>query len=69
VLEHFREGTQTIGSPFFGAFLSDCIPKATKNVSVHFFIQSVTVRDGPILEKALAIKRSCKLYQRVPGTF
>jgi len=25
-----------IGSPFFRAFPSDCIPKVTKAVSVHF---------------------------------
>jgi hypothetical protein len=27
-------------SPFFGPFPSDCIPKATKDVNVHFFIHS-----------------------------
>jgi len=69
VLEHCREGKRTIGSPFFGAFVSDCIAKATKNVSVHFFIHSFTFRDEPVMDKVLAIKRSCKLYQRVPWTF
>ena len=28
------------GSPFFGAFPSDCMSKATKQVNVHFFIHS-----------------------------
>ena len=26
---------QTVGFPFYGVFPSDCIPKATKDVSVH----------------------------------
>ena len=26
-----------VGSPFFWSFLFDCIPKATKDVKVHFF--------------------------------
>ena len=29
-----------VGSPLFGAFSSDRIPKATKGVTVHFFIHS-----------------------------
>jgi len=29
----------TAGSPIFGVFPSDHIPKATKDVTVHFFIQ------------------------------
>jgi hypothetical protein len=41
----------TVGSPFLGAFPSDRNPKATKNVSVQFFINS---------------SNSCKLYQRIP---
>jgi len=28
----------TVGSPFFRAFSSDCIPEAMKEVNVHFFI-------------------------------
>jgi len=37
VLEHFLEGVFNIGSPFFGAFPSDRIPKATKNVIINSF--------------------------------
>jgi len=44
----------TVGSPFSGAFPSDRIPKAAKNVNVHFFILS---------------SNSCKLNQGLPGTF
>jgi len=29
---------QTVGSPFFGAFPSNCIRKATKVTNVNFFI-------------------------------
>jgi len=50
VLEHCREGEPTVGSPFFGAFLSDSIPKATKDVNVHLIIHSSNSR---------------KLYQRI----
>ena len=44
----------TVGSPFSGAFLSDLIPKATKDVSVHFFTES---------------SNSSKLNQPRVGTF
>jgi len=30
----------TVGSPFFGAFLSSGVCRTTKDVSVHFFIRS-----------------------------
>ena len=30
----------TVGSPFFRAFPSDFIPKAMKEVNVHFFLHS-----------------------------
>jgi len=30
----------TLGSPFFRAFPSDCIPEAMKEVNVHFFIHN-----------------------------
>ena len=36
-----------IGSPFFGTFPSDRMPKATKDVNVNFFIHS---------------RNSCKIY-------
>jgi len=32
----------TVGSPYFGAFPSDRIPKPTKDVNVHFPIHSFT---------------------------
>jgi hypothetical protein len=32
----------TVSFPFFGAFPSDRIPKATKDVNVQFFIRSLT---------------------------
>jgi len=43
-----------VGSPFFVVRLSDHIPKATKDVNVHFFTHS---------------SNSCKLYQQIPGKF
>jgi hypothetical protein len=33
----------TVGSPFFGTFHSDLIPKALKDVNVCFFIHTFTV--------------------------
>jgi hypothetical protein len=39
---------------FGGAFPSDRVPKATKDVNGHYFIHS---------------SNSCKPYQRIPGTF
>jgi hypothetical protein len=44
----------TVGSLFFGAFLSDRIPNATKNVNVHFFIHS---------------SNSSQIYQRIPVSY
>jgi hypothetical protein len=35
VLEHCREGEFNFGSPFFGAFPSDRISKATKDINVN----------------------------------
>jgi hypothetical protein len=77
VLEHCREGKQTIGSLFLGAFLSDSVPKATKDVCMYvrtyvrtyFFVRSFTYMDEPIMDKVLSVKGSCHLYQRVPRTF
>ena len=44
----------TVGSPFFGVFPSDGMPKATEGVNVHLFILS---------------SNSYKLYHQIPGTF
>ena len=44
---------QIIGSTF-GAFPSDRMPKATKNVNSHFFIDS---------------NNSCKLHHRIPVNY
>jgi hypothetical protein len=33
----------TVGSPFFGVFPSDHIPKTMKNVSVHLFTVAIPV--------------------------
>ena len=63
VLEHCRE--LNFGSPFLGAFASDRIPKATKDVNVHFFIHNFTYRDEIIIVSA----NSCKLYERIPELF
>ena len=44
----------TVGSPLFGEFPSDCIPKGTNDVSV--LINSFTFRDEVIIDNALAVK-------------
>jgi len=44
----------TVGSPFFGAYPSDRIPNEKKDANLHISIHS---------------SNSCKLYQRIPGTF
>ena len=49
LLEHCREEQPTVGSPYFGAFPSDRIPKATKDVNVHLFIYSFAFGDKHII--------------------
>jgi hypothetical protein len=44
----------TVGSPFFGAYPSDRIPKEMKDVNVRFFIHS---------------GNCCKLCRRIQETF
>jgi hypothetical protein len=44
----------TVGSPYFGAFPSDRVPKAMKGINVYFFIHN---------------KNSCKLYQQILENF
>ena len=56
---------QTVGSPFFGAFPSNCIRKATKVTNVNFFIHIFP--NAAILVNYTA--NSCKLYHPNPGTF
>ena len=60
--------TPTVGSQFWEAFLSDHTPKVTKDVSVHLFIHSFNFREEFIMDSALAIKNSSKLYQQIPET-
>ena len=55
----------TVDSPFFGTFSSDGVPKATKDVTVHFFIHSFTFRDEFITDNAQAVKNSRKLNQSI----
>jgi len=58
-----------VGSSFSGAFSSDHIFKVMKAVRAHFFIHSFTFRSELIMDSALAVTNSCKLYQGIPGTF
>jgi hypothetical protein len=54
MLEHCCEGETASWFFIFRTFPSDRVAKATKYVNVLFFIRSSS---------------SCKLYQRIPGTF
>ena len=54
VLENCREVETNCWFSIFGSFTFDRIPKATKNVNVHFFIHS---------------SNTSILYERIPGSF
>jgi hypothetical protein len=54
------EEKPTVASPFSGAFPSDRIPKATKDVTVYFFIHSSTFREEFIIRNAVAAQNACK---------
>jgi hypothetical protein len=65
-LEHCFEVTTDCWFLIFRAFLSDRIPKATKDINVHLFIQRFTLRDELIMDNSLDAINSCKLSQRIP---
>jgi len=69
VLEHCLQVETDCWFLIFGTFLSDRIPKATKDINMHFFIQRFTCKDELTKDNSLAVKNSCKLYQRIPRTF
>ena len=69
VLEHCLEVETDCWFLIFKAFLSDRIPKATKNINVHCSIQMFTFRDELTMDNSLAVKNSCILHQRIPRTF
>jgi hypothetical protein len=54
VLEHCRLGETALGSPFFGPFPSDRIPKATNEINVQKFPSCIN---------------ACSLYQRIPVNY
>jgi hypothetical protein len=60
----------SLGSPFFGAFSSDRIPKATKKVNAHFFIHGYYARESlPIIQANSGnfLKLLCSLLLKDPA--
>jgi hypothetical protein len=51
----------TVGSSFFGVFLSDRIPKVKKDANVHFFIQCFNFTDKQIIDNIPAGKNISKI--------
>jgi hypothetical protein len=62
VLGHCREGETNCWFSILGTFPSYRVPEATKDVNVHFFIQSYYATD-------ITAANFCELYQRFPGKF
>lgn len=58
MLEHCRKEKPNVDSPFVGTFPSDRIPKAKKDLSIHFFIDSFTPRAELGSQKELPLPQS-----------